>query len=206
MPGPAPVSTPAVVNLAGLTPQTEYHFRVVASNGVGTTYAEDRSFTTLPAVGGVKTEPATNLTPTSALLHGSFVGNGEDTHYYFEWGTDPSYGHTVPLPPGTDAGAPTGPGSTPAPAELTGLTPASVYNYRIVTVNVVGTTFGGNETLTTPPAVPVVTESVTNVNSDSALLHAQINPGGGETTYHFEYATADEYDEATETYGHNISR
>ena len=89
--GPTPVSA----NLTELTPQTEYHFRLVAVNAVGTTFGDDHSFITLPAVPGVKTEPATNVMPRSAQLNGSFVGNGEDTHYYFEWGTDPSYGHTT---------------------------------------------------------------------------------------------------------------
>ena len=58
--------------------------------------------------GRMKPSPRTRLSglkpkrrPTSrtksAQLNGSFVGNGEDTHYYFEWGTDPCYGHTTPL-------------------------------------------------------------------------------------------------------------
>ena len=73
------------------------------------------------AVIGLATEPATNVTRTTAQLNGSFVGNGEDTHYYFEWGTDQSYGHTTTAPPGVDAGSGSGP--TPAAANLSELTP-----------------------------------------------------------------------------------
>ncbi len=47
-------------------------------------------------------------------------------------------------------------------------------------------------------AAPPVVESewVTEVSSSSAQLAAEIDPGGGETTYHFEYGT-------TESYGHS---
>jgi hypothetical protein len=35
--------------LTGLTPQTAYHFRVVATSGTGTAFGDDQTFTTLPA-------------------------------------------------------------------------------------------------------------------------------------------------------------
>ena len=76
---------------------------------------------------GLQTEAATSVTRTTAQLNGSFVGNGEDTHYYFEWGTDQSYGHTTPAPPGVDAGSGVGP--TPPSANLTELTPQTEYHY-----------------------------------------------------------------------------
>jgi acid phosphatase type 7 len=37
---------PAMAALAGLSPSTTYHYRMVATNGSGTTYGQDRSFTT----------------------------------------------------------------------------------------------------------------------------------------------------------------
>jgi hypothetical protein len=43
---------------------------------------------------------------------------------------------------------------------------------------------------TTPPNAPLVEQWVTTVHSDSVVLHANINPGGGLTTYHFEWGTA----------------
>ncbi len=61
------------------------------------------------AVIGLQPNPPADVTRTTAQLNGSFVGNGEDTHYYFEWGTDQSYGHTTPAPPGVDAGSGSGP-------------------------------------------------------------------------------------------------
>ena len=176
-------------DLTGLIPQTEYHYRIVASNSVGTSRGEDQSFVSLPAVAELKTEAATNVTPTGARLNGSFLGNSEDTHYYFEWGSTESFGSTTALPPGEDAGS--GLGTIPVLADLSGLTPASSYYFRIVATNGVGTTTGNTETLLTPPAVPTLSGWVSEVHSDSALLNAEINPGGGATTYHFEYGTAD---------------
>ena len=61
------------------------------------------------------------ITSTSAILNGSWIGNGEDTHYYFEWGTTTSYGNDTTLAPGVDGGS--GVGVQSAAFELTGLQP-----------------------------------------------------------------------------------
>ena len=63
---------------------------------------------------GLRAEPATNVTASSATLDGSFIGNGAATNYWFEYGTSTSYGTNVPLPapPGASAGSPPGPGRT----------------------------------------------------------------------------------------------
>ncbi len=53
-----------------------------------------------------------------------------------------------------------------------------------------------------PPPPAIGNESVSDVLSDRATLAAQINPGGGETTYRFEYGTvacSDEPDPCTST-------
>ncbi len=47
--------------------------------------------------------------------------------------------------------------------------------------------------LAAPEAVVIESESVRNVASTSATLQAQVNPGGGEATYHFEYGTSVSY-------------
>ena len=40
------------MRLSGLAPGTTYHFRVVATNGIGTTNGADQTFTTSPASAG----------------------------------------------------------------------------------------------------------------------------------------------------------
>ena len=80
------------------------------------------------------------------------------------------------------------------------LNPASTYHYRVVATNSGGTSYGEDEIVSTPLSAPLASESVSNVSSDSALLNAQINPGGNETTYRFEYATEAEFQSAGMTY------
>jgi hypothetical protein len=208
---PLPLEGPTNVtaNVSGLTSETTYHYRLVAGNADGdSSSGEDKTFTP-HAVLALTTKPATGLASTTigtitATLNASFVGTGEDTHYYFELGTSQSYGQKTPAPPGADAGAPIGPQATPLSVPVGELSPVTTYHYRIVASNNAGTSYGQDETLTTIPATPVVagTEFVTNVNSDSALLHAQINPEGGEVEYHFEYATDQEYG-VTHTYAYS---
>ena len=188
--GPEPtLVTPVTLPTRTLAAETEYHYRIVASNAAGTSFGEDRSFTTPANVVELKTLAATNFSPTSAQLNGSFIGNGEPTHYYFEWGLS-GYEHTTPAPPG--GLVPGGGGLTSISVNLTGLSSLTPYNFRILASNGEGATVGENEVFELP-LLPRVTESVTGVQSDVAILDAQINPGGGEATYHYEYATESEY-------------
>lgn len=87
------------------------------------------------------------LASTSATLNGSVTPRGAETSYEFEYGTDTSYGDVAPEPP-----ASVGSGSEPVPtsADLSGLTPGTVYHYRLDAINATGTFKGQDQTLTTP--------------------------------------------------------
>ena len=190
----APYASAADVTatVTGLIPETTYHYRLAVANAKGASDGGDQSFTTPPAVAALGTQPPTAVGSTSATLNGSFDGNGEDTHYYFEWGTQPgTFIHNSPSPP-ADAGSPAGPNADALAVTLTELNPGTTYYYRAVASNAVGTTTSPNEEqLTTPPALPMVSASAGEVHSESALLHAKVDPEGGATKYHFEYGTAD---------------
>ena len=184
-----PAQTPLSFELSGLNSLLTYHYRIVAENSAGITRGQDQEFTTLQAVAGITTEAPTQVKATTATFNGSFVGNGEDTHYYFEWGTDPSYGH-VTLE--ADAHSPSGPNPTQISSEVTGLSAFTTYHYRVVASNAGGTNYGADQefmTLPGPPTIPA--EFVGNVHSESALLRGRVNPEHGDTTYHFEYGTED---------------
>jgi DNA-binding beta-propeller fold protein YncE/phosphodiesterase/alkaline phosphatase D-like protein len=191
--GPTPMSE----GIAGLTPDTTYHFRVVAKNARGTNIGADETFKTPLAVQGVDTEPATDQTRTTAVLHGSFTGNGEHHTYVFEYGPTTAYGQVV----SGDAGTATG--KVPAEKEVAGLEvqlPTSLpYHYRLAVTNSTGTTYGPDETfLTAPPAMPEIrNESSEGVTPTSAQLHAEVFPGEGETVYVFEYGPDTEYGSST---------
>src|SRR5262249_16954951 len=112
------------------------------------------------------------------------------TNYWFEYGTSASYGTKIPLPapPGASAGSPPGPGRTAVSIPITGLNPVTRYHYRIVAEN--GSVSSSDDlSFRTRPLPPQVKQSVTGVHSDQVILNVQVNPGGADTAYNFEYGT-----------------
>jgi hypothetical protein len=175
-------------NIATLTPETTYHYRVVVTNATGTKYGADQTYIPHQVV-GLRTDAATNVTGDGALLNGALVGNGTDTHYYFEWGKTTSYGHISAIPPGNDVGSPSGPAVTPLSFNLSGLPPYTTFHYRVVGTNgAADTSYGADAMFTTTPAAPSAKgAAVTVVHADRALFHGQVNPNGADTSAHFEY-------------------
>ncbi len=186
-----PLSFPAPALIAGTT----YHFRVIAKNGIGTSTAFEKEFTTLPAVSNVTTEGATGVTVTSAILHGSFDidAEGGDTHYYFQYGAGTSYGSVIPIgsPPGADAGSTVG---HPLVQQTIEVSSGLIVHFRVVASNSFGTTFGEDKSFKAPskPSIPSATSA--GVTASTADLIAKINPNGDATTYRFEYGTSPQYD------------
>jgi hypothetical protein len=195
--GASPIAVSA--NLSGLTPATTYYYRVVATNGSGSSQGNASTFETLPAVDSVATESASNVMPTSVTLNGSLAPDGADAHYYFEYVTEQNYNatgfsssSTSPAPPGTDAGS----ASKVEHAEttLSGLQPDTFYYYRLVAVNSFGTTYGQLEAFPTAQAVEsVATEPASNVTPTSATLNGSLAPDGADAHYYFEYVTEQNY-------------
>ncbi len=184
---PITAGTPVSAELSGLTTNTTYHYRLAATSGHGTYFGKDREFSPSYVL-DLSTDAPTNLTGTSATLNGSFNPNGEKTEYYFEWGPTTTYGNTTSLP--VDAGSASG--TTHVHFDLAGLSPATTYHYRIVASNSQGTSDGSDEVVTTSASVPLIRrEQANQVHSESAVISAQVNPGGKPTTYHFEYGPAD---------------
>ena len=132
-------------NVSGLTANTPYHFRVVASNAVGTTMGSDRTFTTLTATGPpvVITNAASNVTTSSATLNGSLDPHGLPTTVNFQYGTTTSYGSTTPMQ------SQTGNTYRNITANISGLTTHTTYHFRIIATNGAGTRMGGDRTFTT---------------------------------------------------------
>jgi len=133
-------------NISGLAASTTYHFRIVATNSAGTRYGADRTFTTLSATGPpvVSTNPATNVTSSSATLNGSVDPHGLTTTVSFEYGTTTSYGHT------TATQSKTGNTYQNVSANISGLTASTTYHFRIMATNSAGSTHGADRVFTTP--------------------------------------------------------
>ena len=189
-----PYSSPTDVSLAisGLSAGETYHYRVVATNDNGVRRGPDRTFTAAGAVAGLSTEAATGIEATSATLNGSFTGEGEDTHYYFEYGTTASYGSTTSE---EDAGA--GVGTVPVSAQVSGLESNTEYHFRVVAINANGTTRGGDRVLATSAraVLEVSTGPALGVDRTTAFLlgHAYPSVAGDVTECRFEYGTDTSY-------------
>jgi len=179
--------TTVTAAFTGLTSETTYHYRVVVSNANGASNGQDHTFTP-HWVPNLTTEATTHLTNTSATLEGSFIGNGDPTKYYFQYGTDTGYGETTPV---EDAGSPNG--LTHLSTPIMGLQPLVTYHYRVVATNTLGTTYGQDRTFTTLTEPSIGGLSSSNVTATTAVLHATINPQGADTRYHFEYGSTTSY-------------
>jgi hypothetical protein len=133
-------------DLGGLTTDTTYHYRVVASNTNGTTTGADRTFHTAQAPGppGATTDPARNVTATGARLRARVDPNGRATTYHFEYGTTTGYGKQT-----AETSAGSGQNATSVSAAISGLMPNTRYHYRVVATNAAGVARGRDRTLTT---------------------------------------------------------
>jgi hypothetical protein len=89
----------------------------------------------------VVTGEATNLTATSAVLHGTVDPNGQEvTSCEFEWGLTISYEHSVPCSPAPGSGEL----NVAVSASLSGLIETS-YHFRVTATNATGTNSGKDE-------------------------------------------------------------
>ena len=136
------------------------------------------------------TGAATKVSQTGAVLHGSVNPNGVATGYVFQYGPTPNLGidsssHSIGA--GTKA--------VDVARPLGGLTPGTVYYYRIAATSTAGTAFGAIRHFTTgghpPPAV--VTGVALNVRKTVATPTGLINGNGGATSWQVQYGLTPAY-------------
>jgi hypothetical protein len=106
----------------------------------------------LPALAlGASAKPAvttggvTNLTPASVTMHGKVDPNGAPTTYVVRYGPTTLYGGETPI-----GGAGAGTAPVNIVANVAGLAPATIYHYRVIAHNRIGTTEGTDRTFKTP--------------------------------------------------------
>ncbi len=178
--------------LPNLTGEETYHYRLVLSNGEPHVVGKGGDKTIVPHnVKGLATEPATEITSESALLNATFEGNGEDTHYYFEWGQTTNYGHKTAIPPGDDAGSPTA--ITTISTPLSGLDQGTTYHYRVVGQNPIGVSVAKDVSFTTHELPSIDSATTSHLTATSAEIDVMINPHEFETTYFVEYGPTTDY-------------
>jgi hypothetical protein len=167
--------------IVGLSPSTTYHYQVVATNNAGSGYSADMTLTTASgpppgpapevATGATQVNSATNAN-IGALLN----PNGQNTTYYFQWGTSAAYGNTTPLQTLVAGGST---GWFAVSAGLTGLSPSTTYHYRLVATNAGGSAFGSDQLFTTLGLFSTGGHLFTYVtNDDTVTIVAYSGPGG----------------------------
>ena len=130
-----------------LQPGATYHYRLFAKNAGGESVGDDATFT-VPGI-------APNIGPTavqfvneqSAMVLGELNPEGLQTTYEVQYGTTGSYGSSTPA---LEIAALTS--SQGTITALVGLSPGTVYHYRLAATSAAGTTYGRDETFTTAGA------------------------------------------------------
>lgn len=133
-----------VDTLTNLTPGATYYVRAYAVNGIGTAYGEEKSFLTPGSKPTIdKILDYKNLTTNSVVLSGIVTPGELSTSVTFEVGLTSSYGTSVEAAesPLTEKDTVT--------SGVSGLTPNTLYHYRIRAVNDLGTVYSADSTFRT---------------------------------------------------------
>ena len=180
------------IPVTGLTSETVYYFRMVASNQNGVAYGATETLTTLgdPKPPTVLTADATNILWQSATLQGSVNPNGAASSFYFEYGTISA--------PYTSRTAPQSAGSGMDPqsvsAAVTGLTSATTYTFRLCATNEYGLSQCiAKSFLTGTPDAPdfgSAAPSISGITANSAIFTCTFSPSGSSADAWFEYGTS----------------
>jgi uncharacterized delta-60 repeat protein len=179
------VTTSSIIS--GLTDNTLYHYRLVATSAAGTTYGADATFTTAPNPPLAFTGDASNVSATGATLVGTVLPNGRDTTAYFEFGLTTVYGTQTNSQLVTSSAT-----IENVFAPLTGLTAGATYHFRLVAINA-GSPIpitGLDKTFVAQAPPPVVTlGAVAPLTTTSVSLSGTVNANGATTQIFFDYGT-----------------
>jgi hypothetical protein len=136
-PAPATGSDPVTVKAAiqGLTRDTLYNYRLVATNAAGVSTGANRSFRTAP---GPRAPTVTSTTSRDVFSRGARLittadPNGQETSVRFQYGTSTRYGSFTES---VAVGA--GDRGVPVSIPLAGLRPNTRYHFRAVATNPTG--------------------------------------------------------------------
>jgi DNA-binding beta-propeller fold protein YncE len=133
----------ATTEITGLTPQTIYHFRAVATNADGENPGSEGTFETQPPVVFGETW-SSDVGADTAALHGEVNPLGSAAGGYFEYVDDATYLGSLfteakKSPDVTSGATPIDFGSSEeqesGSAQIQGLAPGTRYHYRLIVVN-----------------------------------------------------------------------
>ena len=164
--------------LTSLLPNTTYYVRAYATNGAGTAFGNQISFTTFQNVvfPTVTTAAISNITANSALSGGNVTATGgaEVTQRGVCWSSNQD-------PTIADSKTSDGPGTGLYQSQITALSPG-IYYARAYATNSSGTGYGNLVTITTNKTLPVLTtKNITGISALGAVSGGNITTTGGGT-------------------------
>jgi gliding motility-associated-like protein len=151
--------------ISGLLAGTTYHVRAYATNAVGTSYGDDLTFTTDPAViPTLTTAAASNITIFTANSGGTISDDGgsaiSTSGVCWSTSVNPTIANSVSTD-GTASGS--------YVSSLTGLLPSTTYYVRAYATNTVGTGYGNEISFTTLAPVPTLFANPTVLDFGNVL-------------------------------------
>jgi len=164
---------PATATLAGLEPNQEYHYRILAGSKAGPSSGKDETLKTV-AVKATPSASVSDVTRTSAVLEGTVNPEHSATEYHYVYGETEAYGSSsTPVGAGEALAS-----SATAPVPLSELKPNTTYHYALVAENQAGAAQSRDQTFTTGPPTPpeVSIGGVSSVSQSAATITGSINP------------------------------
>ena len=167
-------------NLINLTANTTYYVRAYATNEAGTSYGEEKSFTTLVEISQptVTTNNVTNITSSSAICGGNVTSDGNTTvtSRGICWSEYPN-------PTINDNKTTDGSGKGSFTSNLINLTENTTYYVRAYATNGKGTSYGEEKSFKTLEITlpTVATNNITNIKANSATCGGNVTSDGNAT-------------------------
>ena len=160
--------------MSNLTPNTVYYVRAFATNVRGTSYGEERQFTTNDGMPTVTINAVTNITATSAVCGGNINSNGgfAVTDKGLVWSTSQ-------YPTMSDNHISLGSGDTPFSGSMTNLLMGTAYYVRAYATNSQGTSYSTQLLFTTHNGLPTVTTTAVTMVGDTLLSGGNVISDGG---------------------------
>ncbi|HET7054134.1 MAG TPA: hypothetical protein VFI09_09505 [Solirubrobacterales bacterium] len=192
-------AVPVEAEISGLQKGTQYEFRFTGANALdGVEHAGGKPFTT-QLESNVETKPASLIGGSLATLNGTVnPGGAPVSECLFEYVDVAGYEPSAPNPyatgstvPCVESEADIGAGTEPfaVHANVTGLSTASDYHFRLI-ANPGGISTEGEDELLITAGPLIESEWAVSVGAAEATLAAEIDPRGAATTYHLEYGKA----------------